>query len=439
VTQYKQTYKKTSYIPEGKTVFINQHYWPDVAATGQNLTDLAEFLAERYHEVCIITSRGKYESGHQEVPMRETHNGVEIYRVPATSFGRDSNIGRIIDYATFMIMAAMVMVRNMSSVQSVCTLTTPPFIGVLGLMAERFFGKTHIIWSMDLHPEAEIQLGMISESSRLATFLKKINTAVINSAACIVSLGPEMTAKLIENCNADPNLIKEIKIWSDGKGITPQPKKYALDMLPEVFQNRFIVQYSGNMGLVHEFETMCRVIERFKGDDSIGFVFQGDGPRKSEVAEFILSNDIENVLFLPYVPLSELSSSLAKADVHWLSLRPKLTGVAVPAKTYGYMASGRPVLLVGKRNSDSGFDIAAANCGKIVQPGKVDQLERYIRELKLNEELRESLGQNGRNYFEEHADKEVCCRQWANLLASLHTQKPPFSPIREKNYAEAQA
>ena len=439
MTQYQKTYTNTEQTPQGKTVFINQHYWPDVAATGQNLTDLAEYLADRYHNVCIITSRGKYESGHQKVPMRESHNGVEIYRVPATSFGRSSNIGRIIDYATFMIMAALVMMRNMRTIRSVCTLTTPPFIGILGLIAQRVFGITHIIWSMDLHPEAEIQLGMLSPSSRFTQLLKKINNAIINSAERIVSLGPEMSNMLINNCKADPDVIREIKIWSDGEGITPQPKQFALDMLPKGFRNRFIIQYSGNMGMVHEFETMCRAIERFKGDESVGFIFQGDGPRKSEVAEFILANNIENVLFLPYVPLSELSSSLAKADVHWLSLRPKLTGVAVPAKTYGYMASGRPILLVGKKKSDSGVDITEAECGKIVQPGDVDQLENHIRELKLNDELRQTLGHNGRTFFEQHADKEVCCRQWSKLLSSLHSSYPPYSPLTEKKYAEAEA
>ncbi len=83
-------------------LFVNQHYWPDVASTGQHLTDLAEFLANDGFNVEVLCASGKYLSGRLDVAKgREVHNGVRIRRVKTTSFGRGSNTGRILTMRVF--------------------------------------------------------------------------------------------------------------------------------------------------------------------------------------------------------------------------------------------------------------------------------------------------------------------------------------------------
>ena len=69
-------------------LFVNQHYWPDVAATGQVLSDLAEYLVGEGYRVGVLCSRGRYEGGRVEAPDREIrrewiqrildHDGYEI-------------------------------------------------------------------------------------------------------------------------------------------------------------------------------------------------------------------------------------------------------------------------------------------------------------------------------------------------------------------------
>jgi len=399
-----------------RLLFINLHYWPDVAATGQNLTDLAEFLAKHDVTTTIITSRLRYQSGSHKAPFHERHNGVDIYRVPATSFGRSSNVGRLLDYATFFILSAFVIIGKIRSFDTVISLTTPPFIGTIGRFVQQFFGKTHLIWSMDLHPEAEFRLGMVQKSSLTARLLTAISRNITKHADYIVSLGKSMSKIIKERYHVDESKITEIKIWSSRNDISPRDRASCLHMLPGVFQNRFIVQYSGNMGLVHHFETFCDTIMHFREDDSVGFIFQGDGPRKKEVMSFVRDYELTNVAFLPYVDRSELSCSLAKAHVHWLSLRPEMSGMALPAKTYGYMASARPILFVGSDQSDTANDISQAGCGYIAAPGKAEKLANHIRDLQADKALRKSMGLNGHQYFLAHAEEEVCCKQWLNLL-----------------------
>lgn len=399
-----------------RLLFINLYYWPDVAASGQNLTDLAEYLAKHDVGTTVVTSKLRYQSGLHQAPFHEHHNGVEIYRVPATSFGRSSKAGRLLDYATFFMFAAFLVISKIRSFDTVITLTTPPFIGVIGRFIQQLFRKRHLIWSMDLHPEAEFRLGMIQDSSLAARIVSAISSTITKNADHIISLGKSMSQIIKERYHIDESKITEIKIWSSRKDISPLGRDACLHMLPEVFRERFIVQYSGNMGLVHHFETFCETILHLRDDGTVGFIFQGKGPRKHEVEAFVDKHQLTNVLFLPYVDRSELSCSLAKAHVHWLSLRPDMTGISLPAKTYGYMASARPILFVGSDQSDTADDISQANCGYIVATGESVKLANQIHKLQADQVLRKNMGLNGRQYFLTHAEESVCCEQWLSLL-----------------------
>jgi hypothetical protein len=56
--------------------FLNRFYAPDVSATAQLLTDLAEDLAGRGEEVTVITSRLRYEEPAARLPASD-HPGEE--------------------------------------------------------------------------------------------------------------------------------------------------------------------------------------------------------------------------------------------------------------------------------------------------------------------------------------------------------------------------
>lgn len=398
--------------------FLNQHYYPDLAATAQNLTDLCEYLAETGYDVHVFCSRGHYLSGRMKAPKYEFHNGVHIHRMEATSFGRSSNAGRIIDYATFFMLSFFKLVTG-RRFDMICTLTTPPMLGLVGTLASLPTGTRHIIWSMDLHPDAEEALGMIKKESLLTRFLHKINRYSYREAEMVVSLGPYMTKRLSDEYGVETDRVEEIPIWSDKQEISVLNNGQSRDAIPDHLNDRFIVNYSGNMGLVHSFDEICQVMKAFKNDPDVGFTFTGGGPRKQELINFVDHEGIENVAFLPYVDRPELSESLAKADVHWLSLRPEFAGMAVPGKCYGYMASGRPIIFIGPEESDNACDIKAGECGFVCEPGEVEEVIASLKKLLNNPELRRNKGQNARRYFEENADREVSCEIWNSSLDKL--------------------
>src|SRR5438270_5043378 len=89
--------------PKATLLLINQHYYPDVASTGQHITDLAEHLVREGYSVEVLTGRGKYVAGKMDVPTQEVRNGVRVRRLRTTAFGRGRHLGRVVDYLSFYV------------------------------------------------------------------------------------------------------------------------------------------------------------------------------------------------------------------------------------------------------------------------------------------------------------------------------------------------
>jgi glycosyltransferase involved in cell wall biosynthesis len=401
-------------------LFINQHYWPDLASTAQHLTDLAEYLAEQGVDVHVLCSRGHYLSGSMEVPAEETHNGVHVHRVRATAFGRDTILGRITDYASFYS-STLARVLAGPAYDYIVTLTTPPLLPLVGAIARRVRGQAYGVWSMDLHPDAEVATGMLEDDGVPARLLHALNDAGYRNADFVVDLGAYMKRRIHKKGVPDDRL-HTIPVWNKKEEIAPiahdeNPLRSELGL-----DDKFVVMYSGNAGRAHRFEEVLATMKRLDGHPDIEFVFVGEGPQKARIETFADTNDLSNFRYLPYFPREDLRYSLPMADVHLMTLREEMAGIAVPGKLYGIMAAGRPALMVGPEASESGETIQNANAGRVVDPSQaadpVQDLQDTLLSLYRDDALRTELGQNGREAFLEHFEREVCCRKWASLFSS---------------------
>ena len=90
---------------------------------------------------------------------------------------------------------------------------------------------------------------------------------------------------------------------------------------------------------------------------------------------------LDNIRMLDYVPREQLHDSLSVADVHLVSMRPEMTGIVVPGKLYGAMATERPVLFVGPDHCETADTIRQAGCGLTVRLGDVDGLVEALDRL----------------------------------------------------------
>lgn len=195
-----------------RILLINQYYPPDTAPTGQLLSDLAKALVEQGHNVHVLCSRRTYGGGDVVLSAEQILDGAYIHRVNATGFGRGMLLGRLLDYLSFYVSAtfrAMIMPRMDVSV----SLTTPPFISIIGLLLLRLKRTKMILWTMDLYPEVAVAYGYLKKQSLIHRISSAISRYLYKTSFCIVSIGDVMTERLME-AGAQAEKIVTVHNWA---------------------------------------------------------------------------------------------------------------------------------------------------------------------------------------------------------------------------------
>ncbi|HET6618167.1 MAG TPA: glycosyltransferase family 4 protein [Gemmatimonadota bacterium] len=396
-------------------LFVNQHYWPDVAATGQILSDLTEFLVAEGYEVGVLCSRGGYEGGRVDAPAREIRRGVRVMRVASPGLGRRSHAGRLVDYAAFLAQVAA-RLASRRRWDLVVLLTTPSMLAVSGWVAERVRGQRYAIWSMDVHPEIEVALGILpGAASRL---LRPLDRASHERAEFVVALGSCMKDRLLAK-GIPEVLIRTIPVWSRKDELEPIDRRENALASELGIDDEFVIMYSGNAGLAHRFDEVLQAIERLERDPGFEFVFIGGGPRKPEILAG--ANGRRNFRYLDYQPRGELTRSLSLGDVHLLTMRGDMAGLVVPVKLYGIMAAARPVVMIGPRESDSARTIERERIGAVIDPeelgtGASEKLVETLRTMRGDPEERRAMGLRARAAFLERYERSACCASWERLI-----------------------
>ncbi|MCY2933451.1 MAG: glycosyltransferase family 4 protein [Planctomycetota bacterium] len=416
-----------------RILFVNQYYWPDHASTAQHLADLAESLAAEGHECHVLCGLGQYRTGSAQLPSHEVQNGVHIHRVRVSAFGRKSTLHRMCDYLSYYAQATR-KALFMKRFDLVITLTTPPLIGLVGSLLKSLKGSRQIFWSMDLHPDASLALGRMQPSNLAVRLLKRISHSIYRRADRVVVLGPYMADQILAK-GVRPERVREVPVWSRRDEIFPRDRS-GHPLREELgLTDQFVVMYSGNLGLAHQFEEIIEAAQKLQERSDITFLFVGDGPRLKEVKAAVASKSLTNVRFMDYFPRNSLHLSLSAADVHLITMRDCMTGIVVPGKLYGAMASGRPSIFVGPRFCESADTIRESECGQTIASGDSANLTKAIRALADQPELAAELGKNARRAFLRSFESRNCCARWAEIVAELLglpsrvNQPVPTSPI----------
>jgi hypothetical protein len=107
----------------------------------------------------------------------------------------------------------------------------------------------------------------------------------------------------------------------------------------------------GGHSLFGELRRRARPRHSSRRSDQAGLWLNSIGSRADLVERQLREAGIPVVRSQPG-PLEELPRLLVTADVHLISLRPEFSGIVLPSKVYGCIASRKPVLFVGPASSD---------------------------------------------------------------------------------------
>lgn len=396
-----------------RVLVLHQHYWPEIAATAQILSDLCEDLAAAGHHVTVVCGHPSYRSVDQApVAARETRNGVDIVRVWSYLPKERTIPKRVMHYASYFstsLLSALAVTKP-----DVCiVMSTPPLLlGISGALLKMLRNVPFVYSVQDLYPDIAVHLGVVRENGPVARVSNVVANQCYARSAQLIALSEGMQERLAAK-GIDPERISVIPNWADTASLLPQARDNEFARAHGL-NGGFVVQYAGNLGLSQGLEHVIDAAEQLK-DHDITFAMIGDGNARPMLELAAKTKRLDRVKFIPPQPRAELGHVLSACDVGLVTMRVGVGNDLVPSKLYGIMAASRPVLAAVEDGSEVARVVNKHRCGWVVAPESSTALVQGILGARAATD-RDEMGMRGRVACKEQYSREVCTRTYARAL-----------------------
>jgi len=262
-------------------------------------------------------------------------------------------------------------------------LSQPPLYSFWGYVLKKIKGQPYCCLVMDVYPDLAMIGGVLDKMRPLARIFYRVSRHVLKNADRVIVIGRCMKEYLVKN-TIDEGKLELIPNWADENVVYPI-EKIKNPLREEMgLADKFVLLYSGNMGISHYFDDLIEVAKLLKNDDRLRFVFIGKGSRVAEIESAQKSYNLKNLIILPMQPLQKLHYSLNLGDVHFISLRAGFEGLVVPSKAYGALAAGRPIIYQGNENGEIARMIREEGNGTVVPLNSprclIEAILKYLNE-----------------------------------------------------------
>jgi colanic acid biosynthesis glycosyl transferase WcaI len=379
--------------------FIGLNYYPEDTAIGLYSTQWVDYLSHQGFKVSVITAfpyyphwKIKEEYSFKNTFLKEERGNIKIYRykqyVPkAPTLMR--RIIHILDF-TFGSFINLYKIKNCDLVISVVPFTSS---SLLGYIQKRRFKAKLWVHVQDFEFDAALNTGLFNNKKFSLSILFKLEKWLFSKSDIASTISHSMLKKLKEKTKSElfyfPN-------WIENNSINTKTHPY-LDY------KKFKILYSGNIGEKQDWETFvqfCKDLDKEK----FQIIIIGSGAKKSWLKE--KTYNISNVTHFPPVPFDEISDLLSSADFHLLFQNQNIIDSVMPSKVLGMMASGKPSIIIGNKESEAGKIIKASKGGLFYTHYEKTIIKDIIKLLENRNDLIE-MGNNARKYVVQNFSKSI--------------------------------
>ena len=395
--------------------------WFDPEPTSKGLP-FARALARCGHEVEVITGFPNYPGGeiypgYKVKPVRrEEIDGISVIRVALYPSHDGKALHRMANYLSFSASAAL-LGSFLARRPDVIYVYHPPLtVGLAGAILSAVKRAPFVYDIQDLWPDTLVATGMI-RNTRVLRLLDRVCRWVYRRAGALVVLSDGFKAALVQR-GVPEGKIHVIRNWSDEDQLLG-----ATSAAPEVVpanDTGFTVVFAGTMGKAQGLDSVLRAAQLLRATNpEVRFIFVGGGVEANALEGSSRAMGLDNVRFLPRMPMSEIGRVLDLADVLLVHLKDDpLFEITIPSKTQAYLAIGKPILMAMR--GDAAGLITESGGGVVCRPDDPADLAAAVRALagKDRAELLE-MGSKGRAYYWDNLALEVGTRHFIGLFEQL--------------------
>lgn len=395
-----------------KILYIHQYFrTPYEPGASRSYWISREFI-KNGHEVTMLTSN----SNQKKMVERKEIDHINIISIKVTYDNKMGIFRRLIAYCNFMFLACFVGLKE-KKFDFVYATSTPLTVGFPALLLKKIRRIPFVFEVRDLWPEVPIQMGAIK--NRLIKKLAiKFEYIIYKNALHIIALSPGMKEGVIkqgviaQKVSMIPNMAKIDKFWPrqhDEKLL----KKYNLK------KESFKVVYFGSFGLANGIDYVIDAITEFKNDDSVEFVFIGEGKMGGEIKRRKEKENLNNIHFLGLFNMEGTSKIVNLCDVSLVTFSDlPILATNSPNKLFDSLSAGKPIIV---NNPGWTKDLVENNkCGIYADCKSSSDLAQKIIYLKKNPEIVKKFSFNSRKIAIEKYDKSILCKQVIETINKLN-------------------
>lgn len=407
IEQYQKVFKGTRIKNKYKTIFLN----PCAPGVFQ---DMAYDMSKVY-KPCLIWTEVS------EIIQFHSKDNLDVQKVPEWAcYNRKNYLTRFLSTLCYLCYVFTKILFH-SSQSVIFLVTTPPFLGFIGLLFKKLRRQKYIILVYDILPDALLAADLIKESFITKSW-RWFNKLILNNSDAVITIGEYMAAKLEKNFDVSRTTLGHIKVihnWADTELIKPLPKEQNPFVKEHGLVDKFIVMYSGNIGATHDMQTLVEAVIKLKEKKEIQFMIIGEGAKKQYLLDSKYKYSLDNMLIISYLPQDQLQFSLTAADISIVTISSGVEGCLVPSKFYSYLAAGNAVIAVSNPKCEIADIINNEQCGKVISVGDSDALAEAIVCYYENIDRLAKAKENSRNAaVNKYSRKNT--QQYINVIEKIY-------------------
>jgi len=406
-----------------RVLVVSQYFWPEIF----RINDVVKSLVEKGVEVEVLTGKPNYPQGVISSGYRfwgcqtEPWEGAILHRVPLLPRGRNSHLGLLLNYLSFIffgLLSGSWLVRR-RQYDVIFVYGTSPILQALPAI---FLGWTKrlpvVLWVQDLWPESLSATGYI-KNKHILKLVEYVVRFIYRQVDLLLVQSHAFTGPVSALASGTP--VKYYPNSVDENFSAPTTTD-----VPNVdgLANKFSVMFAGNIGFAQAVEVIVEAATWLKEYTDIQFVILGDGSRREWMLQEAKNRNLTNLHLPGRFPVEMMPGFMQKASALLVTLSDQpIFAVTVPNKMQAYMAAGRPILAC--LNGEGAHLVVKADAGLAVPARDGNALAEAVLKLyKMAPMERERLGNNGRSYYKEHFDHDSLINQLIrHFEVTLHDGK----------------
>ena len=370
-----------------RIAILTQYFPPETGAPQARLFELATRLRKRGHEITVLTAMPNYPTGRVFKGYRrrlfccEKVDGLNILRTPILPSMSKNLLVRLASYLSFVVTSLLMGTWRLGQ-QDLLVVESPPlFLALSGVPMSRWLRVPMLLMVSDIWPDVAVRMGDII-GLRQKDLLERLEAWAYRKAACVALTNPGAVAQVktrfpAVNCSVISNGV-DLSIFR------PTLRSEDIRRGLGIEDGQFAVGYCGLHGIFQGLDVVIRAAELLRDESHIRIVMVGDGPAKESLVAQARTAGLENIIFHPRQPKSQMPAILASLDVSLIPLAAPLPGT-MPSKVYEALAAGVPMVVTAGCEAEQ--LVRRYGTGRLFDAGHEEQLANILRELSRDDAL----------------------------------------------------